>query len=284
MDRIVGTVSLNSREFAKLSSYIHTEFGIKMPQAKKTLLESRLQKRLRKLEFGSFKDYCEYLFSSDGRAYELPHFISQITTNKTDFFREPDHFEYMSRTALPTLLRDAGSQQRHLNIWSAGCSTGEEPYTLAIVLSEFKERNPDILFTYKIIATDISPEVIKTAQNAVYHHDTTIPIPIQVKRKYFMKSKDKSKPIVKVVPELRQQIQYKQLNFMDKDYNMKNPIDMIFCRNVLIYFDRPTQEKVLMKLCRCLRVGGYFYQGHSESTQGMNLPLKSMAPTIYKRV
>ncbi len=136
MEQLTGTVSLNKKEFLRLSDFIQAEFGIKMPPAKKVLLESRLQKRLRKLELKTFEEYHDYLFSPEGRTNELPQFINQITTNKTDFFREPNHFDFLTQEALPILLENDQRTNNSLTIWSAGCSTGEEPYTLAIVLNE----------------------------------------------------------------------------------------------------------------------------------------------------
>jgi chemotaxis protein methyltransferase CheR len=277
------TVSLLKDDFLRLSAFIHQEYGIKMPPIKKTLLESRLQKRLRKLELKSFKEYCDYLFSPEGRKNEIPHFIDKITTNKTDFFREPDHFEYLTQQALPLLLESEPRGRRQLRVWSAGCSTGEEPYTLAMVIAEFAERRPDFRFDYSILATDISPEVLATARKAVYHEMRIAPVSMPLRKKYLLKSRDKSRKIVKIVPELRRKVEFARLNFMDKDFGIRQPMDIIFCRNVIIYFDKPTQAIILSRLCHYLVTGGYFFQGHSESMQGMDLPLKNVFPTVYRK-
>ncbi|MBU3917834.1 protein-glutamate O-methyltransferase [bacterium] len=284
MERLFSTASLDKNNFSRLSQFIHTEYGIKMPPSKRTMLESRLQKRLRQLEIKDFKEYCDYLFSPEGAIKETPHFISQVTTNKTDFFREPDHFDFLANKALPYLLEHNSGEYKNLTIWSAGCSTGEEPYTLAIVVSEFLSRNPTIKLNFSILATDISPEVLQKAQSAVYNQALTAPIPIMLKQKYFLRSKDRNNPIVKVIPELRNLVRFERLNLMDKEYGLKKPVDIIFFRNVLIYFDAPTQEKILSRLCRYLKKGGFFFQGHSESMQGMNLPLKTVVPTIDQRI
>jgi len=278
------TVSMLKNDFLRLSEFIHQQYGIKMPPIKKTLLESRLQKRLRKLELKSFQEYCDYLFSPDGRQNEIPHFIDKITTNKTDFFREPDHFEYLANHALPTLLEAAPRVNRQLRIWSAGCSTGEEPYTLAMVISEFMDKRPDLRFSFSILATDISSEVLRTARKAVYHEIRIAPVSMALRKKYLLKSRDKSRKVVKIAPELRQKVQFGKLNFMDKDFGIQKPMDIVFCRNVIIYFDKPTQTHILTKLCRHLPTGGYFFQGHSESIQGMDLPLKQVFPTVYRKV
>ena len=278
------TITLKEKDFKRLSGFIQSEFGIKMPEAKKILVESRLQKRLRNLEIDSFKDYCEYLFSPEGRIQEIPHFISKITTNKTDFFREPEHFNYLTNHALPDILAKQPSLNKNLSVWSAGCSTGEEPYTLAIVLDEYRQKYSDLALKYSILATDISPEVIMKGKAAIYKESLIEQIPLALKRNYFMRSKDRNTAVVKIVPEIRNTVQFQQLNFMDQDYRLKAPVDMIFFRNVMIYFDRPTQQAILSKLCRYLKTGGYFFQGHSESLQGMDLPLTLVAPTIYKKI
>jgi chemotaxis protein methyltransferase CheR len=284
MEQIVGIITLNNKEFLRFSRFIHAEYGIKMPPAKQTLLESRLQKRLRKLEISSFNEYYDFLFSPEGRRTELPNFINQITTNKTDFFREPNHFDFLTEKALPNLLKSNQGTYNNLTAWSAGCSTGEEPYTLAIVLNEYINNRPGLKFNFSILGTDISSEVLQKAKQAVYKQAVVAPIPLKLKMKYFLKSKDKKKDVVKIVPELRRQVQFERLNFMNKDYEIKRPMDIIFCRNVLIYFDRPTQEKILNRLCRCLKKDGFFFQGHSESMQGMDLPLKPVFPTIYQKI
>ncbi len=275
--------SLLRNDFLRLSDFIHAEYGIKMPPVKKTLLESRLQKRLRALELTTFKDYCDYLFSPQGRKKELPLFIDKITTNKTDFFREPDHFEHLTRSIVPSIIDTWGGVPRNLRIWSAGCSTGEEPYTLAIVMSEFMENHPEFKMTFSILATDVSMEVLRTAKKAVYHEIRVAPIPILLRKKYLLRNRKRDKKTIKIAPEIRKTVQFGRLNFMDHNFGLRQPVDIIFCRNVIIYFDKPTQLKILNRLCRNLVPGGYFFQGHSESVQGMQLPLKSVYPTIYQK-
>jgi len=204
----VSKVSLSKKDFLRFSKFIHTEFGIKMPPAKKVLLESRLQKRLRKLELKTFEEYHDYLFSPEGRTNELPQFINQITTNKTDFFREPNHFDFLSQEALPNLMKNHRGAHTNLTVWSAGCSTGEEPYTLAIILNEYISKNPNLRLNFSIFATDISSEVIQKAKQAVYKQAMVAPIPLMLKKKYLLKSKDKRSDLVRVVPELRWQVEF----------------------------------------------------------------------------
>ncbi|MCP4754599.1 MAG: protein-glutamate O-methyltransferase [Proteobacteria bacterium] len=277
------TVSLLKDDFFRLSEFIHAEYGIKMPPVKKTLLESRLQKRLRKLEIRSFKEYCNYLFSPEGRDYEIPHFIDKITTNKTDFFREADHFEYLVESVVPEMIRSWKGIPKNLKVWSAGCSTGEEPYTLAMVLKEFADKTMGVKPNISILATDISMEVLRTAKRAVYHEMRVAPVPMTMRKKYLLRSRDKSQKVVRIAPELRKLVQFGRLNFMDRDFGFKSPMDIVFCRNVVIYFDKHTQQDILSRLCRHLVPGGYFFQGHSESVQGMDLPLEQVQPTIYRK-
>ncbi len=279
-----NTITLFQNEFDRLSQFIHQQFGIKMPPAKKILLESRLQKRLRTLEIETFKSYCDYLFSSQGKSNELVHFIDKITTNKTDFFREPEHFDYLINQILPELTSSWGESKQNLSVWSAGCSTGEEPYTLAMVLNEYKDSHSELPFNYSILGTDISAEVLRIAKTAIYKESSADLIPLILKKKYLLRSKDKQKQQVKIVPALREKMTFHLLNFMEEQYPVPKNMDIIFCRNVIIYFDKPTQEKILKRICRHLKIGGYFFQGHSESLPGFNLPLKLIYPTVYQKI
>ncbi len=276
--------SLSERDFLRLSEFIHNEFGIKMPDSKKVMLESRLQKRLRCLGIQSFPEYCDFLFSPEGMNNELIHMIDVVTTNKTDFFREPNHFDYLVQKTLPVLMTGRGAGINNtLMVWSAGCSTGEEPYTLAMVLSEFAEKCPGFRFRYMILATDISTRVLDKAKQAIYDHERVEPIPMSMKKKYLLKSRNRSNDLVRITPALRESVRFRRLNFIDGDFGMREPMDIIFCRNVLIYFDRPTQEMILNRFFRHLRPGGYLFLGHSETLHGMDVPLVQVAPTIYRR-
>lgn len=278
------TDSLCDQDFDRLSEYITASFGIKMPAVKKTMLESRLLKRLRKLEIPSYKDYCDYLFSPEGLESEIPHFINKVTTNKTDFYREPEHFSYLVQTALPKLAETRNGVLRNLRIWSAGCSTGEEPYTLAFVLKEFAENHPQVQLSFSILATDIAEEVLVAGHRAVYNESRIDPIPLHIKRKYLLKSKNKATGLVKIAPEIRSCVKFAPLNLMDTHFGLSEKMDIVLCRNVIIYFNKETQETILNRICRNITTGGYFFQGHSESIQGMKLPLKSVYPTIFRKV
>ncbi|MFN3555437.1 MAG: CheR family methyltransferase [Bacteroidales bacterium] len=267
--------------FETLSSFIFKETGIKMPPVKKVMLQSRLQKRLRELGMSSYEQYCEYVLSKEGEALELVHMMDVVTTNKTDFFREPAHFEFMKEVVLPEFVKSQRGNTP-LKIWSAGCSSGEEAYTLAMVISEFaaSHNKPD----FSILGTDLSTRILQKALDAVYSEERVANISMELKRKYFLRSRDRIKPTVRVIPELRKKTTWERLNFMDDYYDIKETFDVVFCRNVLIYFDRPTQQAVINKLCRNLKLGGYFFLGHSESVTGMDVPLVQLKPTVFMKV
>ena len=276
-------VRLSDTEFRRLSEFIQGECGSRMPESKKSLLESRLQKRLRSLGFSSFSAYCDYLFSPRGIENEVVHMIDVVTTNKTDFYREPRHFEYLVRTALPELMTKYGSGiNKNLMVWSAGCATGEEPYTLAMVLSEFAKKSPGLSFRYLILATDISTRALEKAKKGIYEEERVSTVPLEIKKKYLLRGRNKNRGLVRIVPELRALVKFRRLNFLE-DFKMREYMDIIFCRNVIIYFERHTQELLLNKFCRQLRTGGYLFIGHSETLNGLELPLVQIEPTIYRK-
>ena len=275
-------VTLSDREFLRFSSFIYDHTGIKMPPAKKTMLEARLQKRLKANVISSFEEYGDYVFSQEGRATELIHLIDVVTTNKTDFFREPAHFEFLVKTALPTILQGRGDVLRDpVRIWSAGCSTGEEPYTLAMVLSEFATGYPD--FRAAITASDICTQVLQTAKSAIYPEERTDPIPLNLKRKYLLRSREKSKSLVRIAPHVRSLVSFRRINFMEDDFGISEKMDIIFCRNVVIYFDKPTQQTLMRKFHRQLKPGGYLFIGHSETLSGLDVDFKAVASTVYRK-
>ena len=274
---------LSQELFSRLSDFIYRESGIKMPLTKKTMLEARLQKRLRSMGLTSYDEYCSYLFSPEGIANELVHMIDVVTTNKTDFFREAQHFEYLIEHVLPSLVQSRGAGiRRPFMAWSAACSSGEEPYTLAMVLDQFSRRARG--FTFQVLGTDISTRVLETARDGIYHEERIEQIPLELRRSYFMKSRDRSRKLVRVVPELRAHVKFRRLNFMEEDFGMREKMDVVFCRNVLIYFDRPTQEAVINRICGHLHSGGYLFTGHSETINGMKVPLTPVANTVSRRI
>jgi chemotaxis protein methyltransferase CheR len=273
----IFAAQLSDADFAKLSKFIYTQYGIKMPPEKKIMLQSRLQKRLRALCIYSFKDYIEYVFGGNNND-EVIHMMDVVSTNKTDFYREPSHFEYLKNILLPKLY----STKKSIKIWSAGCSSGPEVYTLAIELSEFANTHSG--FDFSIMGTDISTLMLKKAHAGIYPEEMVEVIPLELKKKYLLKSKDRTKKIVRVSEQLRRKVKFQRLNFMEDQFAINEQFDIVFCRNVLIYFDRETQEKVINKLCSFLKLDGIFFLGHSESITNINVPLKQLKPTIYTRI
>lgn len=273
---------LNSRDFERFSRLVYEQCGIRLPAHKQSMLEARLRKRLRVLGLGSFEEYAELIFSGREPEGELIKLIDVVTTNKTDFFREPAHFEFLIHTALPALIDGGAGLSRPLRIWSAGCSTGKEPYTLAMVLSEYRTTRP--AFSFEILGTDISTDVLDKAVKGVYAEEKAAPIPPALRRKYLLKAKDAEQRQVRIAPELRSLVSFRRLNFMDDDYGLRETFDIIFCRNVLIYFDRPTQERLLTRFAGYLDSGRFLFLGHSETLLGLNLPLRQMAPSVYRKV
>uniref|UniRef100_A0A7C4RH12 protein-glutamate O-methyltransferase n=1 Tax=Desulfatirhabdium butyrativorans TaxID=340467 RepID=A0A7C4RH12_9BACT len=273
---------LSDSDFERLSRCIHQICGIHLTPNKKTLLESRLRKRMRALSLDTFQDYCDYLFSEAGKREETRFMIESVTTHKTDFFREPHHFEYLSRKAIPEMIRSRSLiPGRPFWAWSAACSTGEEPYTLAMVLAEFAASHQD--FDYTILATDISTDVLSTAKAAIYNEGQIAPVPLPLRKKYLLKSRDPSRRIVKIVPELRSRIRFQQYNLVDRKPPVNESMNIIFCRNVLIYFDMETQRGMVEKFWDMLHPGGYLFLGHAESINTMSVPFRYVAPTIYRK-
>ena len=270
---------LSARNFQRLATFIHDYSGIKMPANKRTMLEGRLRRRMRATRIDDVNAYCRYLFEENGMEAEVIHLIDAVTTNKTEFFREPAHCDVLVATGLPAL---AVRGKKEIRIWSAACSTGAEPYTIAMILDEFceKQRGMD----YSILCTDLCTEVLEEAVAGIYQSAMIEPVPMELRRRYLMRARDQHRNIVRITPALRSRLLFSRLNLMDDAYPVDDDMDMIFCRNILIYFDKPTQSKVLSRLCSHLRPGGMLFLGHSESVVGIDLPVKQIASTIFQRV
>lgn len=273
---------LSDNDFRKLSRFIEETVGIRMPENKRIMVEGRLNKRLRILEIGSFEEYLEFTFSPEQRSGELILMIDAITTNKTDFFRESDHFDFMMNTLLPEQYQNKGwGAATPLRVWSTASSTGEEPYTIAIVLEEFSETVPK--FSYSLLATDISTYVLESAKKAVYSESRIQPVPQNLRKKYFLKSREREKNLVRIKPYLRRKVAFSRLNLMQQTFPLRHPFEIIFCRNVIIYFDRERQLALLERLYRHLVPGGYLFVGHSETLTGTNIPFETVVPTVYRK-
>lgn len=268
---------LSTRDFNRVAAFVRQRTGIKMPAGKQTMLEGRLRRRMRAAGVSSLGAYCDHLFADANLVDETPHLVNAVTTNKTDFFREPRHFDFLTDVALPAL---AAHGIRRLRAWSAGCSTGAEPYTLAMLLQDHADAGGA---DYGILATDIDTEVLAAARRGIYPADMVAPVPVRLRQRYVRAARDSRRREVRIAPGLRAACGFAPLNLMDARYPVGDPIHLIFCRNVLIYFDQETQAAVIRRLIDCLAPEGYLFLGHSETISGMGLPLVAVANTVFQR-
>jgi len=274
----LAAAPFSERNFARLADLIQSYSGIKMPPGKRTMLATRLRPRLAALGLPHLDAYCSHCFDQNGLQDELEHLINAVTTNKTDFFREPGHFDFLRERLLPDAVQ-AGRTQ--LTFWSAAASIGAEAYTIAMVMEAFRsaQRGPD----YQILATDISTEVLQVGISGQYPAEMVAPVPAALRARYVLEPRDPARGLVRIAPALRAKIAWARLNLMDTHYPAGENMDAIFCRNILIYFDRPTQARVLRQLCAHLAPGGYLLLGHSESCAGLDLPLITVRNSIFQR-
>jgi chemotaxis protein methyltransferase CheR len=280
----MNTESRMAREFeytdadiAFLRALITEHTGIVVSDNKRDMIYSRLARRLRSLGMTRFADYCRYLRTHEQE--ELTNLINAVTTNLTAFFREPHHFEHLGHVVVPQLLHENASTRR-IRVWSAGCSTGEEPYSIAMVLEE--QIPPWLDWDVKILATDLDTNVLETARKGVYSLDRIQGLSEARLKRFFHRGKGSNQGLVRLDDELRAMITFKQLNLL-KDWPMKGPFDVIFCRNVLIYFDKPTQARLAERFADILAPRGYLYIGHSETLKGMTDRFEVAGNTIYRR-
>jgi len=274
-------LEISDELFAQVGKLITERFGIKMPADKKTMFQARLQKRLRELNISSFDQYVSTLFDGDETTAEFELLSDYISTNKTEFFREEDHFKLLSELVIPGYLKNIRfSARENFRIWSAGCSSGQEAYSIAIQIEEFI-RFSGIKFNYSIVATDISQRMLKQAKEAIYPMAQVDNIPLEIKKRYMLKSKNPEEMKIRIVKELREKLTVAYLNLMDLKYPFTGEFDVIFLRNTLIYFEPVVQLEVLSKILDCLKPGGYLFIGHSESIINLSLPIKAVAPSIY---
>jgi len=271
--------TLSAANFRRLAEFIHEYSGIKMPPTKKTMLEGRLRRRLRENGMGSFDDYCDFLFEQNGIESEAIHLIDVVTTNKTDFFREPAHFDYMVGKILPKFVKEG---RRQVRIWSSACSIGAEPYTIAMLMEEFCRDHRSL--DYSILATDLCTQVLGEALVGIFPTNMIEPVPVALRQRHVTVPRDNSKKVVRMAPHLRSKLSFARQNLMDASYAAPKGLDMIFCRNLLIYFDKETQAAVLKRLCSHLRPGGYLFLGHSETIVGVDLPVRTVSGTVFERV
>ncbi len=270
---------LTQGEYELFRRLIYEQAGINLGDQKHQLLRARLGKRLRAGDFSSYRAYYEHV-KADPTGAELSALIDAVSTNTTHLFREPQHLQFLARTLRAQLEdRKWRAGNRDLRIWSAGCSTGDEPYSVAMTVDDVAGTQME----WKILATDVSTRVLAQARRGLYETHRLGTVPAQFRTRYFRRAAGRDPAQVEVSPELRARITYAHLNLMRESYPFRHGFNYIFCRNVMIYFDRPTQQRVVAKMTAHLRPGGYLLIGHSESLNAIEHSLHYVQPTVYQR-
>ncbi len=269
-------VIITKKEFEQMSAYIRANYGIYLKDEKQTLLTGRLQKVLMQDGFNNFTDYFNYIVS-DKTGNAVIALVDQITTNHTFFMREADHFYYFRDNVLPYLTKTV--KNHDLRMWCAASSSGEEPYTLAMIVDEFLGKEK-LFWDSKILATDISSRVLNIAKEGVYSAERISPLPATWKMNYLKKVNADS---YKITDKIKNEVIYRKFNLMDTVFPFKKKFHVIFCRNVMIYFDNDTKEKLTQKLYDCMEIGGYLFIGHSESINRDTSNFKYIQPAIYRK-
>jgi len=273
-------VVLDEKEFCLISDLVYEHCGINLHDGKKELVRARLAKRLREGNFPTFSDYVQHVLEdTTGREFSL--LVDSLSTNLTKFFREEQHFEFLRSRFLPGLL-SARQLRRDFRIrgWSAGCSSGEEPYSIAITLLEAIQGKGR--WDVKLLATDVSMRMLERARRGVYDMERVEPIPPALRHKYLVRARGDGPDAYEVTETLRSVVIFQYLNLM-KDWPIKTPLDFIFCRNVMIYFDKPTQGRLIQRFYNLLAPGGVLFTGHSESLTGIEHKFRYVQPTIYMK-
>ncbi len=280
---VTAGYALSDEEFLLFRGLIKTQTGIALSDFKRSLVQARLSKRLRQLGLRTFREYYDYLMKRDPTGEERIRFINAMTTNKTEFFREPHHFTYLKDVWLPSVRsRAAKTGERRIRIWSAGCSTGEEPYSIAITLWEGLQTL--LGWDVRILASDIDTEVLARAQEGVYPLDQVRAIPQDMLCRYFQKETGTQADLVRVLPKLRDLITFRRINLLEEPWPIRTRFDVIFCRNVVIYFDKPTQHQLFHRFEAALQEEGLLILGHSESLLGSGARFHHLGQTIYQRL
>ncbi len=276
------TLHLSQEDYEIIRRLVKQKTGINLGLHKRDLVVSRLAKRLREMNLASFSEYVRFLQDESGDV-EMINMINLITTNKTDFFREKHHFDFLAETVLPEIHeRGEASGQKVLRCWSAGCSSGEEPYSIAIVISEFFKKKPG--WTAKILASDLDTTVLTKARDGIYEASQVEPIPRPLLTRYFDRRPHNGEVFYEVKPALKRMITYRKFNLMAPRYPLKVKLDFIFCRNVLIYFDNNDKRSIVSKFHAVLRPEGFLFIGHSESLMMAKDLYQSVGTTVYRRL
>ncbi len=273
---------LSPKDRERIANFVDKHAGIQLPESKHALVETRLSRRKRALGFATFREYIDYVLNDKNGEEERLFLLDAITTNKTDFYREPDHFDFL-RGHIMTGYTDKTLSSPLYRVWSAGCSSGEEPYTLAIELSEVKRQREH--FQFAIEATDISLSSLKTAQKGVYPHHRIEPVPLALRKRYFLRSKNKTNDRVMMSNELKAKVEFTFFNLLTGNYAPKqNAFNAIFCRNVMIYFDNEDRSLLTQRYADSLCANGLLFIGHAETLIDKLGQFKRVQPTIYQKV
>ena len=266
---------ITDAEFKRIREYIKNNYGINLGDEKKSLIYSRLRSTLVKGGFENFTQYFDFLMK-DKTGESIIGFVDKVTTNHTFFMRETDHFDYFRDIVLP-YIEQKYSKQKEIAIWCAACSSGEESNTLQMIMHDFFEGKN---WNTELLATDISTNVLDKAVHSVYPNERIDPLPEKWKKKYFKKYDDKNSV---VVDQIKKSITYRKFNLMEPNFNFKKKMHVIFCRNVMIYFDNETREQVVKRFYDAMDEGGYFFIGHSESLSHMQTGFQYVKPAVYRK-
>jgi len=269
--------NFSDKEFQQIGKTIYDHCGINLSSDKKEMVRSRLIRLLQKHGCSSYANYLDIVLN-DNSGEKLTEMVNRISTNLTSFFREKHHFDFLRDTVIPSLTERKGAPR--IRAWSAGCSTGEEPYSIAITAAEAL---PNIhRANIKLLASDISTQVLSTASLGCYPQERVADLSPAIQNKYFLPQHDHAQKLYQIRPNLRKLIIFKKINLMEK-WPVTTPLDFIFCRNVMIYFDRETKERLVNRFADQLHPGGWLFIGHSESLSNINHNLKYVGPTIYEK-
>jgi len=275
----VHDIALSEKDFCKISKLVYDHCGINLHDGKKELVRARLAKRLRLGKFRTFPEYMKHVLE-DETGVEFSVLIDSLSTNLTSFFREPQHFEFIQSKFLPLLLERKKLHNCKIRAWSAGCSSGEEPYSIAVVLLDAIQGRGR--WDIKVLATDISTSMLEIAKTGIYDKGKVEPVPSLQRQKYLVPHRSKGQKVFEVSNVLRDAVIFRYLNLMN-DWPIKGPLDFIFCRNVMIYFDKSTQSRLINRFWDLLDTGGVLFTGHSESLTGIEHKFKYVQPTIYMK-
>lgn len=274
------TATLSAEAYRTLAALVYQHSRIRLGPDKQPMLANRLRKRLRTLGLVSYDDYCGVLHSANGPD-EIEQLVDLISTNHTRFFREPDHFTFLTSRILPELVSQLAAERGSLRVWSAAASSGEEPYTLAIVLAEYFREHPRV--EWQIEASDISHRMLEHAERGIYPLDTQHSLAPELLRRYFQRGVGDRTGKCRVKPELRERVQFQRINLFQAEYPVAREQHVIFCRNVMIYFDPPSRASLVQKLTRQLAPGGFLLIGHSESLMGIRHELEAVRQSVFRK-